>query len=172
MRWGFAAPLSSKLTTKRQRGAYAVEFALVFPLFVVFMCSIFVFSLAFMSRQLLGNLAAETARQCVARSANGQGAIESCVQPLGSWLAAKVPIICLGGPVRLSYSVQQSGIAGLSPSATYQVNEPFLVVAAYCTWTFVPGKTVLGSSNTLPMPDSDILKGIAAVPYTLYTGGA
>ncbi|KAK1548234.1 hypothetical protein Q3G72_019662 [Acer saccharum] len=133
---------------------------------------IFVFSLAFMSRQLLGNLAAETARQCVARSANGQGAVESCVQPLGSWLAAKVPILCLGGPVRLSYSVQQSGIAGLSPSATYQVNEPFLVVAAYCTWTFVPGKTVLGSSNTLPMPDSDILKGIAAVPYTLYTGGA
>lgn len=156
---------------KHQQGAYAVELALVFPLFILFIFSIFVFSFAFMSRHLLENLAADTARQCVSRSHNGENSVTDCVVPLGRWLASRLPpVMCWGQPVSFTPEIRSSGVAGTSSSNKDYINLSFLVVTASCQWTFVPGKSVLGASKTVSMPGAEPLKATAAAPFATYLG--
>lgn len=165
-----ARPPRLKLRYRRrtERGVAALELALVFPIFVVMMGGIFTFSLTYLSRQLMSNLASEVARACVLRSYNGQNAIISCVQPMGQRLAARTPGLCYGAAVSFVPSIVNPGVQGFNEGSDGDyIQESLLKVNVSCHWPMGAGMANLYNK---PLMTPGLVQAVSTEPYTIVDG--
>lgn len=98
MRLAKLAPTAAR-TAARRRGATLVEFAMVMPLFLLFLFSIFEYGRYLMMHQILHNAARDAARWGVVRGSSPLGAVFTT--DTGPRLASEAPV----DPTRPMYNV-------------------------------------------------------------------
>ncbi|KAK1548235.1 hypothetical protein Q3G72_021566 [Acer saccharum] len=145
-----------------QRGVAALEFALVMPSVIALFLGIGTFGAALYAKQLLYDVAGETARACVLKSLGSTDAITSCVSSVGSYLSSSQvhQQICLGSPVSFSAALATSNGGQTIVPASYPQQILALRVTASCAWNFAPG--FIGLLGGLTAPPS--LSATASMP--------
>jgi Flp pilus assembly protein TadG len=121
----------------RRCGATLTEFAIVAPIFFVFVFGAFEFGRAIMVQQILTNAAREGARQAIIESANAADVEASVTSYLNSTTIAGVTV-----------TVDPSSLqtVGFGDNVTVTVSVPYDQVSWLPVSSFMQGKTLTGES--------------------------
>ena len=127
----------SRRGLRRRLGATAVEFAIVAPIFFMFVLGSFEFGRAIMVQQILTNAAREGARQAIVEGADATDVSTAVTSYLDSTSVA-------GATVLVDPSALQT--IGFGDEVTVTVSVPYDQVSWLPVSSFMPGKIMTGES--------------------------